>query len=261
MGLTEDWKKAQQRFELVTSKRKPSEEFLGVFRDRHEIAASLERADAAKTAAELRHALDEFQKEVAAYTKALRAAAADPKCVPPEDAPTYVANTASLEKAVAKLMATGAKKAASLDGSDKVVEADSDPKIVVGRLFGINKELVELGVWVAKKLSTVMMNLEKQKAAHAQRKAPNENMVRGITMVRDAELKARETVEAKDQNLADLEKRVRIISAELHDDPEVASPLEQFAEAAAKVKADLASVKAEQKAYIDFLNECIAGKS
>jgi hypothetical protein len=257
MGLTDDWKKAKNRFELVTNKRKPSEQFLEVLRDGQGIETSLGKADAAKTAANLREALGEFQKEGEAYTKILRAAAADTGCVPPEEKPTYITNIESFEKALTKLMAVGEKKAASLDGTDKVAEADADPKIVVGRLMGINKELIELGVWITKKLSTVTMNLEKQKTMFVEQKAPKETMVRGFTMVRDAELKAREAVEAKAQSLAEMEKRVSNIPTELHHDPEVAPPLTQFVETVTKVKADLASVQVEQKAYIDFLNDSI----
>ena len=57
-------------------------------------------------------------------------------------------------------MASGEKKAVSLDGTDKVAKVEADPKIVAGQLMGINKELIELGVWIAKKLSTVTMNLD-----------------------------------------------------------------------------------------------------
>jgi hypothetical protein len=257
MGLTEDWKKAKKRLEIVTSKRKPSEQFLGVFRNGHDVEASLEKADAAKAAAELRRALGEFQTATAAYTETLRTAAADADCVPPEDKPTYLANIESFEKTLTKLMASGEKKAVSLDGTDKVAKVEADPKIVAGQLMGINKELIELGVWIAKKLSTVTMNLEKQKAALAGQKFPKEMMVRGFTMVRDAELKAQEAVEAKAQSLAELEQRVSNIPTELHHDLEVAPPLTQFVETLAKVKADLASVREEQKAYIEFLNDSI----
>jgi hypothetical protein len=255
MGFTDDWKKAKNRFELVTSKRKPSEQFLNALRNGHEIETSLEKADAAKTAAKLRRALDEFQREGAAYTEILRSAAANPECVPPGDKPTYIANIQSFEDALTKLVTVGEKKVASLDGTDKVVEVD--PKIVAGQMMGINKELIELGVWMTKKLSTVTVNLEKQKAMLAGQKTPKENLVRGFTMVRDAELKAREAVETKAHALAELEKRVSSIPAELHDDHEVAPPLAQFAETVAKVKSDLASVQTEQKAYINFLNDSI----
>jgi hypothetical protein len=261
MGFTEDWKKAKNRFELVTSKRKPSEQFLGILHNGHGIETSLGKADAADTASELRRALDGFQKDVAAYTQTLRSAAGDAGCVPPEDKPTYISNIESFEKALQKLVAAGETKAASLDGTDKVAEADTDPKIVAGRLMGINRELIQLGVWITKKLSTVTMNLEKQKAAFATQKGPKEMIARGFTMVRDAELKARAAVEAKAQSLAELEKQVSKFPPELHDDLEVGPPLKQFAETAVKVNADLASVKVEQNAYIDFLNESIVRMS
>ncbi|EDY19669.1 hypothetical protein CfE428DRAFT_2845 [Chthoniobacter flavus Ellin428] len=257
MGLSEDWKKAKNRLEVMMSKRNPAEEFLGVFREGHSIETSLERADAAEAPVQLREALDEFRKEATAYTQILRTAAEDTGYVPPEDKPTYLANIESFENALAKLLAAGEEKAAALDGTDQVVKVEADPKIVAGQLMGMNKELIEVGVWVTKKLSTLTTNLERQKAMLAGQKGPKENMVRGFTMIRDAELKGREAVEAKARSFAELEKRVSHIPTELHQDAEVAPPLTQFTETAARVKMDLASVQVEQKAYIDFLNESI----
>jgi len=257
MGLSEDWKKAKNRLEIMMSKRNPSEPFLEIFRHSHAVETASQRADAAQSASELRAALDEFQKEAAAYTQSLRIAAADAESVPPEDKPTYLSNIEAFENVLAKLVTTGEQKAASLDGTDQVVKVEADPKTVVGQLMGVNKELIALGVWMTKKLATLTVNLEKQKAMLAAQQGPKENMARGLAMMRDAELKACEAVEAKARNLAELEKQVSNIPMGLHHDPEVTPPLTLFVETAARAKTDLASVQLTQQAYIDFLNDSI----
>lgn len=123
-SLAEEWKSAKVIFEGATKKKKPTEKFLGVFRKGTGIDAALKKADAAKTASELRKALAEFQKEAENYTKTLKAAAADPKSVKPEDKKHYVDSTVKLEKALEQLTVTGEAMATALDGTDKKTKVD-----------------------------------------------------------------------------------------------------------------------------------------
>jgi hypothetical protein len=424
MALTDDWKSAKSLFETATKKKKPSEKFLGVFRKGTGVEGALKKADAAKTAADLRKALTEFKKEAELYTKTLKAAAADPKSVPAEDKASYIANTVALEKALDKLVTTGESMAASLDGADKKTKVDPalmkqeaelaahlalrkkmfgvcttvladfkkqageidtclnkavqftaeakkkhlannqaealvaigvvnqfqqkavgimksveddwtdrtkngsemmkargdqktlptawttekkaayakesnaafgaydavqvqiqgvlsgmrlkiasvnraaeeaatytnqalDPKTFAARLTEINKEITDLDIWVTRKLSTLKNNLEKQKGVLGDQKTPKGDIVRGFTLVRDAEVKAQEGVNTRVQSLVEMAKRVSLIPQGLRADPAIAPGFKQFTQTAGKVKTDLASVKTEQQNFINFLNKSI----
>ena len=136
MPLTADWKTAKSAFETTTGKKKPTAKFLGVFRKGTGIDASLAKADSAKTAKDLRTALDKFKTDATSYTKTLKAAAADPASVPATDKAAYITAVGVLDSALAKLIGTGELMATTLekaDGKSKV-----DVKDMQGKAEGEN---------------------------------------------------------------------------------------------------------------------------
>lgn len=114
------WKAAKAKFETSTSKKKPSEKFLGVFRKGTSIESSVKALDAAKKGEEIRKALASFKAAYTAYIGLLDTAAKDPKSVKPEDKSAYVSAIGELKNSLQKIEADAERvAAASSDVGDK----------------------------------------------------------------------------------------------------------------------------------------------
>lgn len=114
------WKAAKTKFETSTSKKKPTEKFLGVFRKGTGIESSVKALDAAKKGDEIRKALASFKSAYTGYITLLDTAAKDPKSVKPEDKNAYVAAINELKNSLQKIEVDAERiAAAAADVGDK----------------------------------------------------------------------------------------------------------------------------------------------
>lgn len=123
MTLAADWKTAKTAFETATGKKKPSEKFLGIFRQGTGIESALKEVDGAKDAAALRKALAKFNTAYTDYVKLLEKNAADPKVVPAADKAAYVTAIGKLKGDLKKIEADGeniGKTLGDAGGKEKV---------------------------------------------------------------------------------------------------------------------------------------------
>ena len=130
-----------------------------------------------------------------------------------------------------------------------------DPRIFVLRLLELNKEMGDLSLFISRKVESGERNIVTRKEMFDKRPTPKDPaMLKQMTQMRDAEVKAQGELETRIQRFVQMVKRATLIPQELRAHKEIAPELKQFSDTANRVKVDIGKVKGFQTTIINDMN-------
>jgi hypothetical protein len=132
-----------------------------------------------------------------------------------------------------------------------------DPQVYVGRLTKMNQEIKGLGDYFKGKLSAADGAL---RALQADAEKPTIPQAQAdlLRKKNDLAIEAQNVINARAERFDLMVKRVAAIPADYRTAPSVATPLKQFNDAAAILKANIAKMKANQTQVLAYLRQALA---